>query len=514
METPRVIFIDDEECMRTALEISLDHEFGPNRAFGMEFFAHPDEALESIRENPFNVFLVIMDHHYRYGEENRNVVLGSDYIKPIKRVNPHIEVVMMSADTNDETLRSWLKNGADKFLYKDLGERNNKLQIFITEALTKFRAKFGDGLCLGQSRLTQVPEVLKKIGVISVNRYMRAVAELVLQSATSDLSVMILGETGTGKELVARAIHNHSNRKDKPFRTIDCTQFKKSELIASELFGSERGAFTGAETKPGLLELSHGGTVFLDEVHHLGPEAQAMLLRFIQERKVRRVGGNTEKFVDVRLVFAAKPVLKALVESEDFLVDLNFRMKEIKIDLPALKDRLEDIEVLSEFFLNKHRNSNPVSVAKHIHPDTFAVLRKYSWPGNIRELENLIKRLSVLVPSPMILPEHIERFGEFETVDGSDANAVKFETLSELQGRHEKEARALILRVYADSDQNLAETARRLGIARTTLRSQCQALGIWLSMDTTAAKNQYGNSDDAKRAVSNHISTTLSRLEV
>ncbi|MBK9324267.1 MAG: sigma-54-dependent Fis family transcriptional regulator [Bdellovibrionaceae bacterium] len=509
MEQPRVIFVDDESCFRDGLKISLDSAFGAERAFDVEFHSHPELALDSIKKNPFNVFLVFMDHHFH--ESKEKTTLGADFIRPIKRVNSYIEIVMMSSDTTPESLRLWLKNGADKFLYKEFVGQQEKLQIFITEALTKFRSKFNGFLGNSSRRISQVPESLKKIGVVSLDREMKAAADLVLQTAKSDLSVLIYGETGTGKELFARAIHQNSDRKDKQFRTIDCTQFKKSELIASELFGSEKGAFTGAESKIGLLEVANGGTVFLDEVHHLSDEAQAMLLRFIQDRKVRRVGGSVEKHVDVRLVFAAKPHLKVLVDEDKFLADLIYRMKQIKIDLPTLAKRPNDVEVLCEFFLEKRRPSQSDSVPKQLHPDSLDILRSYSWPGNVRELENLIERLSVLVSGPIILPEHIEKYGELEGAASTEKVAT-LESLEQMNARHENEVRTLILRTYQASDYNLSETSRKLGVARSSLRSQCQALGIWESMDVVSRKDQANGKGELRRMVDNSVRMVMSAV--
>ncbi|MGE3759062.1 MAG: sigma 54-interacting transcriptional regulator, partial [Pseudobdellovibrionaceae bacterium] len=423
----------------------------------------------------------------------------------------HIEVVMMSSDKTPDSLRSWLTNGADKFLYKEPSSQPEKIQVFITLALTKFRSKFNGFLGNQTRRISLVPDVLKKIGVVSVDREMKAAAELVLQSAKSNLSVLIYGETGTGKELIAQAIHQNSNRKDKQFRTIDCTQFKRSELIASELFGSEKGAFTGAESKIGLLETANGGTVFLDEVHHLGEEAQAMLLRFIQDRKVRRVGGSSEKYVDVRLVFAAKPVLKDLVNEDKFLVDLIYRMKEIKIDLPKLTDRPNDIDVLCEFFLEKMGSQEADSVPKQFHPDSIDMLRVYSWPGNVRELENLIKRLSVLVSGPIILPEHIEKYGELE-MPSADKNVSAFESYEQMNIRHDNEMRTIILKTYQASEYNLSETARKLNVKRSSLRSQCEALGIWESMDVVSKKDYANSKSDLKRMLDNSVRMVMAQF--
>lgn len=509
MSQPRVIFIDDERCFQDSLEISLNSVFGQNRAFDVEYYSHPQTALESIKRNPFNVFLVFMDHHFH--QPDSITILGADFIRPIKHVNSYIEIVMMSADKSPDSLRLWLKNGADKFLYKEFVGQHEKLQIFISEALTKFRSKFGN-FTDGRSRLaSSVPDSLKKINVISLDSQMKAAADLVLQSAMSDLSVLIFGETGTGKELIAKAIHENSSRKDKPFRTIDCTQFKKSELIASELFGSEKGAFTGAESKMGLFEVANGGTVFLDEVHHLGEQAQAMLLRFLQDRKVRRVGGSTEKFVNVRLVFAAKPLLKELVNEDRFLVDLMYRMKEIKIDLPKLIERTDDVEVLCEHFLEKYCAGGDHNLPKQLHPDSLSLLQSYPWPGNVRELENLIKRLCVLVGGPIILPQHIDKFGELEIVS-EDENLKSFETFDQINQRHENELRTLILKTYQASDYNLSETARKLEVARSSLRSQCQALGIWESMDVVSKKDQASSKSEIKRLLDNSVRLVMNAV--
>jgi len=508
MSQPRVIFIDDESCFQDSLEISLNSVFGQNRAFDVEYYTHPQTALEAIKRNPFNVFLVFMDHHFH--QPDGETVLGADFIRLIKHVNSYIEVVMMSADKSPDSLRLWLKNGADKFLYKEFVGQHEKLQIFISEALTKFRSKFGS-IADSRGRLSnQIPDSLKKIRVVSLDSQMRAAADLVLQSAMSDLSVLIFGETGTGKELFAKAIHENSNRKDKPFRTIDCTQFKKSELIASELFGSEKGAFTGAESKVGLFEAANGGTVFLDEVHHLGEQAQAMLLRFLQDRKVRRVGGNTEKYVNVRLVFAAKPQLKELVSEDKFLVDLMYRMKEIKIDLPKLTERTGDVEVLCEYFLEKYCDGGDHNLPKQLHPDSLSLLQSYSWPGNVRELENLIKRLCVLVSGPIVLTQHIDKFGELEI--NIDDSSKSFETFDQINQRHANELRALILKTYQSRDYNLSETARKLEVARTSLRSQCQALGIWESMDMVSKKDQASSKSEIKRLLDNSIRMVISAV--
>ncbi len=501
MIQPRVIFVDDEKHILDAIDVNLDLLFGASRAFNVEFYLNPDEAVAAIRRNPFDVALVFLDHHI----SAEKGVFGSSFIKDIKKISSHIEVVMMSSDNTSEALKMWLDSGADKYVIKDAESQYQKIPIFVSEALTKFRAKFGSLLDSRSRKVSAVPQKLKQIGLISVAPALSTIADLILQSADSDLSVLIFGDTGTGKELLARAIHSNSKRKNNEFRTIDCTQFKRSELIASELFGSEKGAFTGAENKMGLLEVANGGTIFLDEVHHLPADAQAMLLRFLQDRKVRRVGGKVEKFVDVRLVFAAKPTLKEMVKSQEFLVDLLYRMKEIRIDIPSLIERPEDLEVLCEYFLEKYQRSEVDSLPKQLHPDVVTMLRKYKWPGNVRELENLVKRLSVLVNGPLILPEHIQKFGELDVDFNELAGPPVSEDLVGLNNRHQKEARALILTAYQQCDHNLSETARRLGIPRSSLRSQCQALGIWETMDLKSSDQQTESKAEMRKRINRSI---------
>lgn len=478
MEMPRVIFIEDEPCLRETYDITLKRSYGENRGFNFEFYSNPDEAVAEIRKFPFNVAIVFLDHHFRNDPDK--LVLGSSYIREIKKLNHHIEVIMMSGDNSSESLQLWLKNGADKFIYKDSDSNLTKIQIFINQALTSFNAKFGRVLRNKGNTIHSISESVRKLKIVSVSPQMETVAQLVLQSAKSIHSILLIGDTGTGKELIARAAHENSSRAKSVFKTIDCTQFKNSQIIQSELFGSEKGAFTGAEAKVGLLELANGGTLFIDEAHHLDSSAQAMFLRFLQERKVRRVGGNKETPVDVRLIFAAKPLLKEMVEKNEFLPDLYYRMNEIKIEIPSLKEREGDIESLCYFFLSRENERN--GTQKNLFPDTIRLLQKYDWPGNVRELENLIKRLCVLVQDDTILPEHIFKYGELKiNVGNDDVHTIK--TFDELEREQKKEKIDLIMRAYRIGNYNQAEAARILDIPRKTFANRVKALGIEQLMD-------------------------------
>lgn len=490
MEMPRVLFVDDEECLRGTYKLLLKEAYGENRAFEIEFYASPVEAIASIRRNPFNIALVFLDQHFNVTPEQ--LLLGSDYIRDVKKLNPYVEVVMMSADETPETMSKWIKNGADKFIYKESRNLGGKLQVFINQALTNFHAKFGKLIGSTKNQLLSMPESVKKLNLISVSPQMETIANLVLQCATSDLAALLIGDTGTGKELIGKAIHQNSNRSKKEFLVIDCTHFKNSQLIQSELFGSEKGAFTGAETREGLLEIGNGGTVLLDEVHHLSLDAQAMLLRCLQERKIRRVGGKTEIQLNIRFIFAGKPILKEMVQRNEFLPDLYYRMKEVRIEIPNLVDRDGDVEALSLYFLDRENKKN--GALKKLHPDTISLLREYRWPGNVRELENLMRRLSVMVNESIILPEHVLKLGEIE-VDPNNLDVLEIQTFDDLEREQKKQTIKLIMKAYEASEFNQAEAARLLGMPRTSFVNKCKSLGVQELMESSISREEGKNSD-------------------
>lgn len=490
MEMPRIIFVDDEQCLRGTYNLLLKEAYGENRAFELEFHESPVEAIASIKRNPFNVALVFLDQHFNVSQDL--MLLGSDYIRDVKKVNPYIELIMMSADESPETMSKWIKNGADKFVYKDTKNLGGKLQVLINQALTNFHAKFGKLMGTTKNAVLNISEPVKKLGLISVSPQMETIANLVLQCAKSELAALLIGETGTGKELIAKAIHANSTRSTKPFVAIDCTHYKQSLLIQSELFGSEKGAFTGAENKEGLLQIADGGTVFLDEIHHLSLDAQAILLRSIQERTIRKVGGKSEIKIDVRFIFAGKPILKEMVQKNEFLPDLYYRMKEVRIEIPSLCLREGDIEALTHYFIE--RENKKTGNLKRMHPDTLALFQEYKWPGNVRELENLIKRICVMVSESVILPDHVLKHGELE-IDLEKLKEQEIPTFDDLEREQKKEKIKLLMRAYELSDSNQAEAARLLNMPRMSFVNKCKALGIQDLMDSSIAREEENNSD-------------------
>jgi len=290
--------------------------------------------------------------------------------------------------------------------------------------------------------------------------------------APSTASVLITGASGTGKELVARAIHTHSRRAEKPFTPINCGSFPET-ILESELFGHEKGAFTGADSsRPGLFEATNGGTLLLDEISETSLSFQVKLLRVLQEQQVRRLGSNTFIPVDVRILAATNKNLGTLIQSGQFREDLYYRVSVVTIDLTSLEERPEDIPPLVEHFLGRfnQRNQRQVSISE----DAVHLLTSMSWPGNVRELENLIERLAIFTATDQITADEVEaeRTQRAATATGTGNSA------STLGGKLQEIERQEILRVLREAKGNKSLAARKLGIERKTLYEKARRLAI------------------------------------
>jgi len=295
--------------------------------------------------------------------------------------------------------------------------------------------------------------------------------------APSAASVLILGASGSGKELVARAIHVHSPRADKPFTPINCGSFPDT-ILESELFGHEKGAFTGADSaRSGLFEASNGGTLFLDEISETSLSFQVKLLRVLQEQKIRRLGSNAFLPIDVRIVAATNKDLDKLIRAGQFREDLYYRLSVVTIQLPALEERPEDIPLLVQHFLERFNERNQRKV--NISEDAVTRLSSMSWPGNVRELENLIERLAIFAATDEISAEEVER----ERSRRSEASSSASEnSAASLPGKLQEMERQEILRVLRESGGNKSLAARKLGIERKTLYEKARRLGIDLQV--------------------------------
>ena len=303
--------------------------------------------------------------------------------------------------------------------------------------------------------------------IVGASPLLREAVSLALQvAATRRTTVLLIGETGTGKELFARGIHYASAAVDEPFVAINCAAIPEA-LLESELFGHERGAFTGAHArKQGLLELAGSGTLFLDEVHHLPRMLQPKLLRALESRQVRRLGGFDEIAIDCRIVAAAGPLLEQVVASGEFREDLYYRLNVFSIGLPALRDRLEDIEVIARHFLAHETREHGQS--KTFSSDACAALRVHRWPGNVRELKNVVERAAILSgDSSIVRAEHLMIQRRAAKSSGPDAiGEIRIPTTGKLLDEIVAEAVTLTLKI---TNGNQAAAARLLGISRPTL---------------------------------------------
>jgi transcriptional regulator with PAS, ATPase and Fis domain len=328
------------------------------------------------------------------------------------------------------------------------------------------------------------PEENQLIDVVGKSMAMQHVAKKVIKVAKSNVNVMIVGESGTGKELIARNIHYFSSRNDKPFIPVDCVSLPES-LLESELFGFEKGAFTGAiKSRPGVFELAHGGTLFLDEITELDVQLQTKLLRVLQERHLRRIGGNKLIDVDVRIISATNRNPEKAVEENKLREDLYYRLNVVPVNLPSLRERKEDIPLLVKHFIKKYSGFSPIEFTE-ITKNTMRCLQNYAWPGNIRELENIIQRIISLAEEPVInlkyLPDEIVQM-ETASLDFIDPDVSYKESKKQSMQIFEKRYLEKLLDKYQG---NLSLAANKAGMSRQTLYNLIKMHG--LPFDTSSS---------------------------
>ncbi len=380
---------------------------------------------------------------------------GLEVLRILKARDPELPVILMTAYATVETAVEAMKNGAFDYLMKpvDLG----RLMMLLRRA-TERREMQEEirtlRMALQRSQGPELPEIFAE------SPAMKEILSVVQRVAPTDATVLITGESGTGKEVIARLIHRLSGRKGQ-FVAVSVAALPET-LVEAELFGFEKGAFTGATTsKPGRFELAHQGTLFLDEIGELPPSVQVKLLRVLQEKEVVRLGSDRPRTVDVRIVAATNRDLRALVQQGSFREDLFYRLNVVHLHLPPLRERKEDLIPLAEYFIQKFAREMHKPV-KGLAPETRYLLLQYSWPGNIRELENVIERAVVLTRHTHLLPEDLPR----EIVQPQeDSGSVAVPTLSDVERQH-------IQHVLWLTHGNLSEAARLLGIHRNTLRAK------------------------------------------
>jgi DNA-binding NtrC family response regulator len=368
---------------------------------------------------------------------------GIQLLKETKQVSPTTTVILMTAHGSIDTAVEAMKVGAHDYLQKPF--EFSELQHFAEKVFEHHQLK--REVLLLKEELTRLEGTGE---IVTRNARMKEVIGLALQVADSSISVLIEGESGTGKELLAHLIHNNSGRGEKPFVTVNCSALAET-LLESELFGHVKGAFTGAvRDRQGRFDAADGGTVFLDEVGELPQPTQVKLLRFLQSKEFDRVGESTTRKVDVRVIAATNKDLEKAVATGDFREDLYYRLNPVRLKLPPLRERAEDIALLVQHFLSRHRGNLEVGL------ETLEALNGYSWKGNVRELENVIQRSVILARGDTIglqhLPEEFQSVGEFSSGPLS---------LQEVEQQH-------IIKVLRVS-KDLEEAARTLGVDPSTL---------------------------------------------
>jgi nitrogen regulation protein NR(I) len=469
MET--VLVIDDEED----IHYSFQRNFA-SLGWNFAFASSGEEGLKSIAKNIPSV--VVMDIR----------MAGLDGIETLKRIrhsHAHLPVIMMTAHGTTQTAIETMKSGAFDYLIKPFDVE--RMQQVITSALKASRDM--------REKVSYQPLLQKEEydqGIIGKTQSMQEVYKLIGQVSATDVPVTITGKTGTGKELVARAIVQHSHRANKPFLAVNCAAIPEN-LLESELFGHERGAFTGAmERRIGKFEQCHCGTIFLDEIGDMPMSTQAKILRVLQEGEISRLGSNQIVKINVRCIAATNIDLEKAVAAKQFREDLYYRLNVVRIRLPPLSERIEDIPLLVDYFLqrfSKQSRSKPLKVTS----EALAQLKAHSWPGNVRELQNVIERASVVCASNTVdvkdlqfdkprqnIINEITKISKSEPLELGSAIDIlfregirdsKFKVLPYVE-------RVLITRALAETQGNQVKAAKLLGITRGTLRKRIEKFGI------------------------------------
>ena len=462
MKSKIIIIDDDLNCIESCQRIFSSYDRD------VEYFQNHDEAIQAFEKNPFLYSIAFIDHQYRY--ENKVEKLGVMLAKHFKNLNPAVTACIVSGDESPEALQAWLSASVDNYIYKPL--RKAEILAFAEHHTIHYERNFLPVKDFKGS--TNNHQMMEKMGITGDSESILECVQSALRFSKSNLNVLLLGETGTGKELFAHGIHKNSSVNHLGIFPISCSNYKEnSQLLEVELFGSEKGAFTGAETKAGIFEVANGGTVFLDEIHHLSIEAQAKLLRVLQEKKIRRVGGKVEYSIKFRLITAGKPNLEDLCRKGDFAPDLYYRLKGLDLVIPPLRDRKRDIRSLTGFFLEKIKDRTGKS--KQISLRSLEYLEKYDWPGNIRELQQLIEKLNVVVDEDTISPKYLSKEIPLELALKNSSM-----TLLDIDSECRQKKIALIFKTLNAANFNFTEATRRLGLGekRSTLRTIMNQLKI------------------------------------
>lgn len=469
----RVLIAEDEDRLRRLFAMLLG-----NAGFKMTLAEDGAKAWEEIQKNPPDV--VITDLRMPNLD-------GMGLLEKVKSAQPDLPVIVITAYGDVESAVEAMKAGAADYLTKPVNEEHLKLAV---QKALQWKTVVSENVRLRNEKKKEYDFP----NIIAESAAMKDLLQMAAQVAQSDATVLIIGESGTGKELIARAIHVNSPRSRGPFEAVNCAAIPDN-LLESELFGFERGAFTGAvETKPGVFELASSGTLFLDEIGDMAFALQAKVLRALEERTFKRLGGSKVIQTDTRFVAATNRNIAEMVRSGDFREDLFYRLSVFPLEILPLRDRPEDIVPLAKHFLGRFCRQMGKAVPE-IPPETEQMLLSHRWPGNVRELQNAIERSVILLDGPKLLPAVLgRRFSSIESISSSPRDEFHLPGSGFNLDDH---VRALINQALTRTSGNKSAAAKMLGISRATLRYRIEKYELDVPEEPEDAEEEMGEDEVA-----------------
>ena len=458
IKTGKILIVDDNEDLLKAARLFLKRHFAQ-----VDLEKDPGAIPTLLHNESYDVILLDMN----FTKDVSSGKEGYDWLERILSIDPSAVVVLITAYGDVQMAVKAIKAGATDFVLKPW--ENEKLLATIYSAMRLRETKME----VAELR-TRQKELSKKLNerfsdIIGESPAMIKVFDTIERVAATDANILILGENGTGKELIARAIHQNSQRKDEIFVSVDLGSISET-LFESELFGHQRGAFTDAhEDRAGRFEAANGGTLFLDEIGNLSMPLQTKLLSVLQNRKVSRVGEHKERPIDIRLICATNMPLYEMVKENTFRQDLLYRVNTIEIQLPALRERIEDIPLLANHFLNTYNEKYQKNFRK-LSDATLTRMQKYQWPGNVRELEHAIERAVIMGSGQVLQPEDFHF--------GMGSGRVEDESLTLDKYNLEDMEKLLIRKVLQKYNGNITQAAQALGITRSSLYRRLEKHGL------------------------------------
>ena len=463
---PKILLVEDDLGTASALQKVLQAE-----AYEVDLAERGDEGLAQAKSRPFDLVLTDL---------KLPGINGMELVAQLRVAKPKLPIIIMTAHGTTDTAIEATKLGAYEYLTKPF-EADDLLDL-VASAVAHSQL-MSEPVEMGEARSA-------RFAIIGTSRVMQGIYKEVGRVAATPATVLIRGATGTGKELIARAIYQHSDRSDKPFIAVNCAAIPET-LLESELFGHERGSFTGAQARRiGRFEQAHGGTIFLDEIGDLNANTQSKLLRVLQERCIQRLGGDATLPVDVRVLAATHRDLETAIKEREFREDLYYRLSVVTIHLPVLSERAEDIPDLVKFFLRRYAGEVGIETLS-IQPEAVSLLQSHSWPGNVRELENVMRQALLLARPFAISLEHVRQVlakaHKPLAVESQTHGAYVADLLARVQRGEEQNA---YLKMIADLEPELfsqtirlaqgnqAKAARWLGVTRLKMREKLIQLGL------------------------------------